>query len=85
MAVKRKEKPDRRQKMYIYCLSYMMKRAGATYHALAKTSGVDHRTIWKATQGYPLLLANGLALLEALKTRKFIKKVKINVAKELLP
>lgn len=57
--------------MYIFCLDYMMQRAGATNEALAKTAGVSIGTICNARQGKRLEAKIGLLLLEALQSHKY--------------
>lgn len=65
------QKIDLRKKMIITGLRKKMEAVGATYHALAKASGVDVRTIYQATKEKPVLHANGEAIVEALSTRPF--------------
>jgi hypothetical protein len=56
----------------LVCLDAKMKAAGATNLALAEASGVNSNSIaLSRSKGRAMLLSNGLAVYEALNTRKF--------------
>lgn len=57
--------------MYLFCLDYMMQRAGATNEALAKSSGASIGTICNARRGKRIEAKLGSLLLEALLERKY--------------
>ena len=57
--------------MYIPCLSFLMRSVGATNESLGIAAGVDRYTVNRARNFKRVRKDLGLAMLQAVKTRKF--------------
>ena len=62
--------------MIIPCLDPLMQQAQATNESLANAAGVSRGTVYNARHGRAVFVANGLAILQAIKTVQFAYKSK---------